>query len=102
MANTLKGSAVKTAILDEETVRSLRLARRAGATYAALARQFPISQTQAFRIVSGECWAHVSGEPIEGDVPRNELVRRIGDDSGDLRREEPGRPLLRRRAVGAV
>lgn len=102
MANTLKGIEVKTAILDDETVRELRRARCAGATYAALARRFPVSKTQAFRIVHGECWAHVSGEAVEGEVPRDELVGRIGGDSGHLRRQESRRAGLRRRAVGAV
>lgn len=88
MANTLRGVEVKTAVLDEAMVMGLRSARLAGATYSLLSSRFGISRTQAFRIVRRECWAHLSGESIEGDVARDELVRRVGDDSGHLRREQ--------------
>ena len=88
MANTLKGVEIKTAVLDEAMVMGLRSARLAGATYSLLSSRFGISRTQAFRIVHGECWAHLSGEAIEGEVPRDELVRRVGDDGRDLRREQ--------------
>ncbi len=92
MANTLKGIEIKTAILDEATVHELRGARRAGASYTALSTRFGVSRTQAFRIVHGECWAHLLGETVEANVPRHEDLRRIGRDAGDLGREEPARP----------
>ncbi len=88
MANTLRGVEIKTAVPDEAMVMGLRSARRAGATYSLLSSRFGISRTQAYRIVHGECWAHLSGEAIERDVTRDELVRRVGDDGRHLRSEQ--------------
>jgi len=61
MANTLRGSQVKTSLLNEEQVLALCMARSRGCTFSELAIAFDISRTQAFRIVHGESWAHLTG-----------------------------------------
>lgn len=57
--NYARGEAHHAAKLTQDTVRSIRADRAAGASYGVLGRKYGLSSGHLFRIVNRQAWRHV-------------------------------------------